>query len=412
MASLEQRNRRFRVVFRFAGQKFGRALKTSNREDAEASLARLKDNLRRAELGHLVVPDGADIAIFLLSDGQLSAKPKLPRIRTLKQLLDSYIASIPKEAIESSTRQGMDIHITHLLRELGDGLLVAGLGTTDLQSYVDARALAPGQKGRTLSPATIRKELVTFRTAWNWARHAGMLKTAFPLTGVRLPKAREKPHFQTFAEIERQIERGGLSEAEEAELWESLFLTAWETRQLLSYARRHATKPFIHPMFVFAAHTGARRSEILRAKVCDVDFESGKITVREKKRDHSRNTTRRLPISPQLRRVLNDWLLEHPGGASLFCDRIVADGSSVCAAITHDAAHDHFKKTLAGSKWSPIRGWHCLRHSFASNCAARGIDQRVINAWMGHAGIGSEIERRYRHLIPNQEQFAITSVFG
>lgn len=53
MPSLEQRDGRFRVVFRFAGEKFSRALKTANAQDAEASFARLKDNLRRAELGHL-----------------------------------------------------------------------------------------------------------------------------------------------------------------------------------------------------------------------------------------------------------------------------------------------------------------------------------------------------------------------
>jgi integrase len=322
------------------------------------------------------------------------------------------MASLPEGAIEQSTREGMDIHISHLRRVLGDGLIVAGLGTMDLQTYVDTRALADGLRGRTLSAATIRKELITFQTAWNWARHAGVLKSPFPLKGVKFPKTHEKPPFQTRAEIERQIERGGLTDAEEAELWDCLFLTIPEINELLAHVKRHATKPFVYPMFVFAAHTGARRSEMLRAKIRDVDFDSGKVTVHEKKRDRSRNTTRRVPMSPVLRRVLKAWLREHPGGPFLFCDRIVANGSSVPAAITHDAVHDHFKRTLAGSKWSTMRGWHCLRHSFASNCAAKGIDQRVVNAWMGHAGHGSEIERRYRHLIPNQEQLAITSVFG
>jgi hypothetical protein len=65
--SLEQRNCHDRVVFQFAGEKFSRALKTASADDAEASFARLKDNLRRAELGHLVVSEGADVAAFLLS---------------------------------------------------------------------------------------------------------------------------------------------------------------------------------------------------------------------------------------------------------------------------------------------------------------------------------------------------------
>jgi hypothetical protein len=53
MPSLEQRNGRFRIVFRFAGQKLSRSLKTNDEDDAQGSFARLQDNLRRAELGHL-----------------------------------------------------------------------------------------------------------------------------------------------------------------------------------------------------------------------------------------------------------------------------------------------------------------------------------------------------------------------
>ena len=37
-----------------------------------------------------------------------------------------------------------------------------------------------------------------------------------------------------------------------------------------------------------------------------------------------------------------------------------------------------------GSKWQVLLGWHVLRHSFASNCAAKGVDQRLIDEWMGH----------------------------
>jgi integrase len=57
-----------------------------------------------------------------------------------------------------------------------------------------------------------------------------------------------------------------------------------------------------------------------------------------------------------------------------------------------------------------IRGWHTLRHSFCSNCAAKGIDQRIINAWMGH--VTEEMARRYQHLFPSNEQKAMAELFG
>ena len=78
--------------------------------------------------------------------------------------------------------------------------------------------------------------------------------------------------------------------------------------------------------------------------------------------------------------------------------------------VTKDEAHDHFKRTLAGSKWQVLRGWHVLRHSFISNGVAEGIDQRLIDAWVGHTTEG--MRRRDRHRIPSVEQEATRAVFG
>jgi integrase len=50
-----------------------------------------------------------------------------------------------------------------------------------------------------------------------------------------------------------------------------------------------------------------------------------------------------------------------------------------------------------------------LRHSFASNCAAGGVDQRLIDGWLGHTT--EEMRKRYRHLIPSHEQQAIRGLF-
>ena len=65
----------------------------------------------------------------------------------------------------------------------------------------------------------------------------------------------------TMAEIERIVARGGVSAEEEAALWESLYLTRGEVAQVLDHVKAAAKEPFIYPMFVFVAHTGARRSE-------------------------------------------------------------------------------------------------------------------------------------------------------
>jgi len=107
-------------------------------------------------------------------------------------------------------------------------------------------------------------------------------------------------------------------------------------------------------------------------------------------------------------------LKQHPGGANLFCQTLDVPRSRVCTPtvvpLTLNEAHDQFHRALAGSKWRVLRGWHVLRHSFASNLAAEGVDQRIINDWMGHQS--EAMVRRYRHLLPSQEHDALRLAFG
>ena len=120
-----------------------------------------------------------------------------------------------------------------------------------------------------------------------------------------------------------------------------------------------------------------------------------------------------MPLSPTLAGVLGDWLKAHPGGPYLFCQEPGCPGSRskrrATSPVTRDEAHGHFRRTLAGSRWRVVRGWHVLRHSFASNCVAGGVDQRLIDEWMGHTT--EAMRRRYRHLTPDLQQQTIRSVF-
>jgi site-specific recombinase XerD len=87
----------------------------------------------------------------------------------------------------------------------------------------------------------------------------------------------------------------------------------------------------------------------------------------------------------------------------------VKSGQVIASPITNDQASHFFEKTFSKSKWQVLHGWHLFRHSFCSNCAAAGIEQRVINDWVGHQT--NEMVRRYRHLFPNRQKEAIESVF-
>lgn len=138
MASLEKRGKAYRIIFRFDGHRFTHGLGTRSEKVALSALDRLEDNLRRAQFGTVSRPLGADPAVFLLSDGAATtARPRSrtsqPAIRTLKQLLDSDLDSMPDGSIEASTRKGLKIHFRHIKRVLGANFLIVSLDIAELQ---------------------------------------------------------------------------------------------------------------------------------------------------------------------------------------------------------------------------------------------------------------------------------------
>lgn len=439
MASLQERSGSFRFIFRYRGRQHFVTVGRVSRAEAEAKAAQVEYLLLRLKQGLLTLPPGIGIVEFVLADGQPVAKAVAkPAPLTLSGLRDRYLQTHSNGTLEERTLDGIRLHFKHLVRHMGEALPLGDLSLLDLQGYVDRRAKERGARGR-ITPATIRKEIVTLRTAWNWGVKMGLVAGRFPYDGLRYPKSDEKPPFQTRAEIERKIP--GLSPEEAAEQWESLYLTTEEIVELLAFVYENAAHPWIHPILATAAYTGARRSELLRMQVADVDLEAGILTIRERKRQKGRRSTRRVPLSSTLCGVLRVWLAAHPGSPYLFCQAghvarsrkrsrktgyVSSDARPTTAAgrvahlqerptpgnhpLTENEAHDHLKRTLVGSKWEVVRGFHVLRHSFVSACASRGIDLRMLQEWCGH--MSPEIQRRYMHLYPSVQAEAMRRVFG
>ena len=405
MASIQLRSSGFyRIIFKMGGKRFFISLKTKETREANATLARLEENLHDLERGKLQIPLGADPMTFLLSDGKLQQKAVIEAPQTLEGLFEHYLKYHPEQAKEANTRATEKIHMQHFKRILGPKSFLQTITTQVLQQYVETRFQEKGRHGKPISQVTVKKEIGTFASIWNrWALAHEFVKIPAPTKRLIYRKTQTKPHFQTWEQIERQIARGGLSKPEQKDLWDSLFLTLNQIQELLEFVEKSCPRKYVFVMFCFAAFTGARRSEMLRSRLDDFDFDAGTVTIREKKRDRSKDLTfRTVPLTPAFRKVMEDWLRVHPGGQHTIC---MSDGRPLAPI----RAAKTFRSAVNDSKWDVLRGWHVLRHSFASNCAMKGVDQRIIDAWMGHTT--EEMRQRYRHLFPNQEQEVIRSVF-
>jgi integrase len=289
MAWLETRSGRFRVGFRYLGKKYHFELKTENQREANALVGRLEDNLILLERGKLNPPADGDLGTFLISDGKINEKPKVEESLPLSTFFRRYRQEYPTGAKEPNTRYTETIHIKHLERLIGARTGIRSITTHTLQEYIDERSKEKGRNGEVVSHATIQKEIGSFASIWNkWAMPSGLITIPAPTKGLIYSKSKTKPPFQTWKQIEQQIKRGGLSSLEQESLWESLFLSLPEIAQLLDHVKKIARFDFVYPMFVFAAHTGARRSEILRSQIDDFNFADGVVRVREKKKDRSR----------------------------------------------------------------------------------------------------------------------------
>lgn len=435
MASLQERNGSYRVLFCHHGKLHAFTIGKVKKDEAENKARQVDYLLMRLKQKLIALPEGTDIVTFIEHDGNPpDAGPTLPNAPrqavTLGHLKDRYLTTHANGTIEANSLDTCKLHLNHFVRVLGEGFPLGELSLAKMQEYVNHRAKAK------ISPVTIRKEIATLRAAWNWGEPMELTEGKFPNRGLRYPKADEKPPFMTMAEIERQLEGGGNPDT----LWEALYLQACEVAELLAHVKDKATHPWIYPLFCFAAHAGARRSEILRALVADVDFTGNTVIVREKKRTRGQRTTRRVPMTPFLKEVLREWLAVHPGGPALFCHAGTVARSkkrsgttghknekkrssslkgrmatvknreqAAQAALTRNEVHDHFKRVLIGTKWENMRGLHTLRHSFISACASKGVDQRLVQEWAGH--MNEATSKRYRHLYPSTQQEAITRVF-
>jgi integrase len=402
MASIElHKSGVYRIHFRYGTKQVLRSLFTENEKDALAVKAIVEETIGLLRRGRLTLPADStydDAVAFILSGGKQTHKPSLTVSKTLAEVAKAYETETPVGAKAATTIRTEKIHIAHLLRLLHGSTSIRNIGTSQLQEYINKRAKEQGAKGEKVQPVTLKKELQTFNQVREFARVRGWVSGDNPKQQVMLPKPAEKPPFMTLQEIEKAIKQDGSKE-----LWDNLFLNEAEVAELLNHVKQKAEFPFVHPMIAFAALTGARRSEILRSELTDFKFDNGTVAIREKKRKHKASISfRQVQLHPLLATIMKDWFAVHPGGRYTIC--VEPD-----KPLTVDEAHRHFHTPLTG-KWEHIKGFHTLRHSFASICAMKGITQAIINSWMGH--LTDEMVDRYRHLFPEQQVQAMGNLFS
>jgi integrase len=406
MATIQKRGESYRIIFSYQRQQHSVTIGKVSKNEAVQWQGKVDHILMRLKQNLLELPGGVPITSFVLNDGKKPANPISQA--TFGQLRDQYLSVRSNGSLESGTIKTLKLQLAHVEATLGKNFLLCSLSHQKLQEHIDRRSTMfrpqpkrnkknekkPRPKKRPISPVTIRKEINAFRAAWNYGVRAGLTHGAFPNAGLSYGKTVEQLPFMSWKEIERRVAAGASKE-----LWSTLYLQPDEITELLGFVKKRNCQPWVYPMFTMAAHTGMRRSELLRCRVEDVDLAGKTITVHEKKKSRGTLTTRRVPITPLLAAAI----------APMMEGRIYLFGNGI-EPLSIDHAKQTFRRVLAKSKWENVRGFHCLRHSWCSIMASKGVDQRVIDDCIGHST--DQQRRRYRHLFPHVAQDAVQMAFA
>jgi integrase len=405
MANLGRKDGIYHIRFRFRTKEYKKSLKVRDRAEAEAAKRAVELTVHRLLTGQAVVPDGVDPGDFILSGGTLT-EPAACRadVPSLRDLVSDYLA-VQRSYLAESTHGLFTIHLNHVLRHFGR----AGDERADrvtheqLDRYLRERITLTSEE-------TAAKERRTLIHLFKWALAQKKLM-ASPAAALPVIKgAGDRGRFRTLAEIQGIIERGGLSEEEILSLWECLYLTPQEIADLLKQVRASAREPESFLLHAVPAYTGMRRGEVLRLTWLDIDLDGGFVCARSRKQSRTKKETiRTIDLHPELRDLLARWRRDRPRGQH------VLSGPGCLGPINPDRANRLFWQPLRDTEWclEGRRNWfkigfHTYRHSFASNLAAAGVDQRLIDEFMGHST--EAMRRRYRHLFPKARRAAIESL--
>ena len=147
------------------------------------------------------------------------------------------------------------------------------------------------------------------------------------------------------------------------------------------------------PAFVFALHTGLRKSEQFGLTWSDIDFDRRVIIVPHPKNDRSREVT----MSDTCLRLLRDLYDKRPDGERVFrSDRYkkqpIIDIKKAFDSAVREAKIESFT-------------WHCLRHTFITRLVQAGVDLRTVQYLAGHQSLA--MTGRYAHFAPGLNQAAV-----
>lgn len=382
----------YRLHLCINGKQYKRKL-IRNLRVANVFQSRINSLVVEYKTGLLVIPSSQPPHKFIfdkvlsITDSSINEKD----IFFLPDLISKYIAYCSPPVKSVSTCKTEKIHLRRL-QEFIDTQSDVLLSEVNVGFFNDYKKF---RYEKSIKTDTVKKELTTFQTMFQFALDNGYV-TKNIVKSVKRDKSQvPSDRFRTIGEVQELVGRGIYQEQELLAIKRYVYLDTNEIRELLELTKNH----WMHSIIVTFVFTGIRRGEMLNLQWCDVDLERKVLQVTSQKQSKKSETKRTIEIHPALLEILKE--IKKTNASKLVFTK--SDGER----ISPERLHEEFRSIIKGTKFEGI-GFHAFRHSLASNLAAKGVDQRIIDSILGHQT--EDMRKRYRHLFPNQQLDAISKI--
>ena len=163
-------------------------------------------------------------------------------------------------------------------------------------------------------------------------------------------------------------------------------------------------KPRWRPIFVVAAFTGLRASELRGLRWEDVDLKANELHVRQRAdrfreigwpKSHAGQRT--VPFGSYVANTLREWKLRCPKSEQ---DLVFPNGKGNVEDLVNIVKRGLIPAGIEGKDGkAKYTGMHVFRHFYASWCIDRNLPPKVVQERLGHSSITITYDR-YGHLFP------------
>lgn len=235
--------------------------------------------------------------------------------------------------------------------------------------YDSLKKIISNLESRRVSHATVYKQGGILRAVLRWASANGYIES------IRFPKLPKAVYEKLVPPAPEEMER------------------------LIS-----AAQPHIARVIIIGAQCGVRvgPSEMLRLTWADVDFQRGVLHVEGAKKN-ARSPWREVPIRDELLEVMRHWKEEDTESG---CEHIIQYMGKPVESIKR--AWDATLRRAGITR--RIRPYD-LRHAFATNLIAAGVDVGTVAKLMGHSS-PAMIFQHYQYVLDGQKKAAVESLPG